>query len=146
MKKIIVTGNVGKDAESKTTREGNSFVTFSLGVSTGTRQAPQTDWVDVTCNDRLAQFASEYIKKGSKLLVEGFPSVSAYLNKDNKPVATLRIKANNIEILSRREDTTRASEGSYNPGTAATTNADGVYNLPDDDNEAMNIKSDDVPF
>ncbi len=105
MKKIIITGNVGRDPEMRAYQNGGEFasfsVGFSVGVSVGTKQNPKTDWVDVTCNGKLSDVVQNYIKKGSKILVEGFPSVNAYINKENKPVATLRIYASNIELLSR---------------------------------------------
>lgn len=107
MKKIIITGNVGRDPELKVdSNSGNQFAIFSVGVSVGTKQAPKTDWVNVSCNGKLADIAKNYIKKGSKLLIEGFPSVNAYINKDNIAVATLKVFANNIEFLSKQEDST----------------------------------------
>ena len=104
MKKIIITGNVGRDPELRADQTGNQFATFSVGVSVGTKQNPKTDWVDVSCNGKLADVARNYVKRGTKILVEGFPSVNAYINKENKPVGTLRIYANNFELLSKRED------------------------------------------
>ena len=105
MKKIIITGNVGQNPELRVdSNSGNQFAIFSVGVSVGTKQAPKTDWVDVSCNGKLADIAKNYIKKGSKLLIEGFPSVNAYMSKENKPVASLKVFANNVEFLSRRED------------------------------------------
>src|SRR3989338_3315828 len=105
MKKIIITGNVGKDPELRADQSGNQFVTFSVGVSVGTKQAPKTDWVEINCNGKLSDVARNYIKKGSKLLVEGFPSVSAYVNRENKQVGTLKVYASNFESLgSKGED------------------------------------------
>lgn len=141
MKKIIVTGNVGRDPELRADQSGNQFASFSLGVSVGTKQNPKTDWVDVSCNGKLADVARNYVKKGSKLLVEGFPSAGAYINKENKPVGVLRIYANNFEFLSRREDDQQSStEGG----------SDSVYTLPDVDQSASgstaSLASDDIPF
>jgi single-strand DNA-binding protein len=104
MKKIIITGNASRDPEMRVDQSGNQFATFSVGVSVGTKQVPKTDWVDVICNSKLADVARLYVKKGSKLLIEGFPSASAYVNKENQPVAMLKVYANNIEFLNKRED------------------------------------------
>jgi single-strand DNA-binding protein len=114
MKKIIITGNVGRDPELRADQSGNQFATFSVGVSVGTKQAPKTDWVDVSCNGKLADIANNYIKKGNKLLVEGYPSASAYINKENKAIATLKIFANNIEFLSKQEDNSESDNNSVN--------------------------------
>ena len=118
MKKIIVTGNVGKDPELRADQSGNQFATFSVGVSVGTKQAPKTDWVDISCNGKLADVAKNYIKKGSKLLIEGYPSAGAYVNKENKAVATLKIFANNIEFLSKQEDGSESDDNSINKLTS----------------------------
>ena len=146
MKKIFVTGNVGKDPELRADQNGNQFATFSLGVSVGTKQAPKTDWVEISCNGKLADVARNYVKKGAKLLVEGFPSVNAYINRENKPVGTLRIYANNFEFLGKREDST----DEYNQDQSGQDNSSPVYNLPESNDSGsssnMTLKSDDIPF
>lgn len=140
MKKIIITGNVGRDPEMRADQSGSQFASFSIGVSVGTKQNPKTDWVDVTCNGKLADIARNYIKKGTKLLVEGFPSVNAYINRENKPVGTLRVYASNIELLSRREDLASDDQSNNEP----------VYTLPDVNElspaPAGGLTSDDIPF
>ncbi|MBP9742167.1 MAG: single-stranded DNA-binding protein [Burkholderiales bacterium] len=140
MKKIIITGNVGKDPELRADQNSTQFATFSVGVSVGTKQNPKTDWVEVSCNGKLAELAKNYIKKGMKLLIEGYPSASAYINRDNKPVASLRVYANVIEFLSKREDNAADDYSSHDP----------VYNLPEagQSHASGNVSliSDDIPF
>lgn len=104
MKKIIITGNVGRDPEIRVDQSGNHFATFSVAVSVGNKQTPKTDWIQVSCSGKLSEITRNYIKKGSKLLVEGFPNVNAYLNKQNKAVGILTIYANNIEFLGSTEN------------------------------------------
>lgn len=104
MKKIIITGNVGKSPEPRVNQKQEVFVTFSLGISVGTKANPKTDWVEVICNGKLADIAGSFIKVGQKLLVEGFPSVNAYIDKNNNAIGTLKINANNIEFLSPKND------------------------------------------
>lgn len=98
MKKAIFVGNVGQDADFKTDATGNTFATFSVGISVGTKEKPKTDWVEVICGDKQLAIA-KLIKQGYKVLVEGFPTVSAYLNKENKPTASLKLYAHYIDIL-----------------------------------------------
>ena len=147
MKKIIITGNVGKDPELRADQNGNQFATFSVGVSVGTKQSPKTDWVEVSCNGKLADIAKNYIKKGAKLLVEGYPTANAYINRENKPVANLRVYANTLELLSKREDGAGDDYSSQEP----------VYSLPEagqsSSSSATNnasptasLVSDDIPF
>lgn len=144
MKKIIVTGNVGRDPELRADQNGNQFATFSLAISVGTKQNPKTDWVDVSCNGKLADVARNYVKKGAKLLVEGFPSVNAYMNRENKAVGTLRINANNFEFIGSRQD--GESEPHHEDNHNEHSN---VYTLPESNDSShgdMTLKSDDIPF
>ncbi|HMT02430.1 MAG TPA: single-stranded DNA-binding protein [Burkholderiales bacterium] len=140
MKKLIITGNVGKDAESRADQNGNIFVTFSVGVSVGTKQNPKTDWVEVSCNGKLADLAKIYIKKGMKVLIEGYPTATAYINKENKPVASLRLYANNLEFLSSKQEDGNKVEDVGMP----------MFNLSDINpvasNESHELKVDDIPF
>lgn len=99
MKRLTITGNVGHDPELRLDHSGGQFATFSVAVPVGTKQNPKTDWVDVYCKGRLAEIAYTYAKKGTKVLVDGYPSVNAYINKDNIPVGTLRVSAHSFELL-----------------------------------------------
>lgn len=150
MKKIFVTGNVGRDPELRADQNGNQFATFSIGVSVGTKQNPKTDWVDITCNGKLADLARTYIKKGTKLLIEGFPSVNAYINKENKPVGTLRVNASNIEFIGSRQDSSDEYNQDHGGHQEQNNHQDSpVYNLPEASSGSgseMTLKSDDIPF
>jgi single-strand DNA-binding protein len=101
MKKLTITGNLGRDPELRIDASGNKFATFSVGVSVGTKINPRTDWVDVSCNGKLAEIATTYAVCGNKILVEGFPAVAAYLNSENEPVGVQRLYAHTIELLER---------------------------------------------
>jgi single-strand DNA-binding protein len=103
MFKLILTGNVGKSPEPRATQSGDVFVTFSVGVSVGTKQNPKTQWVEVSCNGKLADVAGAHITVGQKIMVEGYPSVNAYINKNNEAIGTMRVNAHNIEFLSSKQ-------------------------------------------
>jgi single-strand DNA-binding protein len=139
MKKMFITDNVGKDPELRNDQVGNEFVTFSVAVSVGTKQNPKTDWIEVSCKDKLAEIACNYVKKGTKILVDGFPTVKAYINKNNEAVAILTLYANNLELLNRVEndgEVNRAqlntnSRSSHNSYEASTGYSSGKLNLED---------------
>lgn len=139
MRKIIITGNCGKDPETRSMPSGDSFVVFTVAVNAGTKANPKTDWMEVNCKDKLGEIALKYLRKGTKVLVEGYPSVNAYINKENKAVGTLRIHANNFEILSSKND----AEQSNNAEDAETTNK--TYGQQSVEIKA-GLVSDEVPF
>lgn len=115
MKKIIITGNVGQDPEEKYSPNGESFLTFSVGVNVGTKLKPRTDWVEISCNAKLAEIAKEFVKKGTKVLIEGFPSSSAYINKSGEAVAILRISAKVIELIGGKQQDGGDRKNNYEP-------------------------------
>jgi len=138
MKKLIITGNLGKDPEKRADQNGNQFATFSVAVAVGTKDNPKTDWVDVSCGGKLADVVCSYLKKGNKVLVTGFPSVNAYTNKNNEVVGTLRVYADDIEFLTPKD------VGQINVEGASKESTD-VNTLPYASN-ATTLESDQIPF
>ncbi len=76
--KVIIVGNLGRDPEVRHSQDGAKIVTFSLATSenwkdrnTGERRE-RTEWHRVVIfNDKLAEVVERYVKKGSKLYIEG---------------------------------------------------------------------------
>jgi single-strand DNA-binding protein len=76
--KVILVGNLGKDPEIRSTQDGRKIVTFSLATSESWRdknsgeRKEKTEWHRVVIfNEALAKVAEQYLKKGSKIYVEG---------------------------------------------------------------------------
>lgn len=77
LNKCLLIGNVGADPEIRTTQAGKRIANLRLAVtekwrdSNGERKE-RTEWVSVVCfNDGLCKVVEQYVKKGSKLYVEG---------------------------------------------------------------------------
>jgi len=76
--KVILVGNLGRDPESRQLQDGNPVVNLSLATSeswrdknTGERRE-KTEWHRVVVfNERLADVAQKYLRKGSKVYIEG---------------------------------------------------------------------------
>ena len=116
MKRIMLIGNVGRDPEIRADQSGNYFAAFSLGISVGNKQQPKTDWVDIVVNGKLVDTVRVYVKKGSKLFVEGFPTVQAYTANDGKSAAVLKVYVNNLELLNFVESEESVVEEGANNG------------------------------
>ncbi len=76
--KVILVGNLGKDPESKSFANGGSVVRFPLATSETWRdkqsgeRKEKTEWHNVSIfNENLGKIASQYLRKGSKVYVEG---------------------------------------------------------------------------
>ena len=75
--KVILVGNVGGDPEVRYMPNGNAVTTLSIATSevwkdkqSGDKQE-RTEWHRVVCFNRLGEIAGEYVRKGSKLYIEG---------------------------------------------------------------------------
>src|ERR1700759_3488214 len=74
--KIILLGNVGKDPEFRATAGGTTVANFSLATTDRTKDATgnwtdRTEWHNLVAFQRTAEIVRDYVKKGSKLYIEG---------------------------------------------------------------------------
>lgn len=74
--KVILVGNVGRDPEVRTTQDGRKIVNLSLATSESwTKDGvkhDRTEWHRIVCfNERLGEIIEKYVRKGSKIYVEG---------------------------------------------------------------------------
>lgn len=132
--RIIIVGNVGKDAEMRYTPSGVPVTSFSVAVNrrwnsaTGEQQE-KTTWFRVTCWRKLAETAGQYVKKGTRILVEGEVEAQAYIDREGAARGTLELTANTFKFLSSR------SESGEGAGGGPTGGAD---DFP--------VHEDDIPF
>ncbi len=116
MKKITVTGNVGKDPEVRYAPNGDIFTVFSLAVTSGSKGKKKIDWFEVNCNGKTAEVVSKHVRKGTRLLIEGTPSINAWVSRDGKLMGVIRIFASFIELISAKpqdDETGVSAEASY---------------------------------
>ena len=126
MKKLQITGHLGGDAKINTNQiTGIEYANFSVGVTVGNKDNPKTDWVDVSCSGKHLELV-KYLKKGCKILIEGFPDVDAYVSKeDNKVKAVQKLFAYQIEIMTFKSDEIEtASKNSNNQAEDNVNNMD----------------------
>ena len=101
--KAILIGRLGKDPEKRATPAGKTVCRFTLATDTGFGDNRKTDWHNVVCFDRQADFVANYLRKGSMVYVEGRISYGQY-EKDGVKRYTTDIIANTVQNLSGRGD------------------------------------------
>lgn len=139
--KVILVGNLGQDPEVKYTAGGAAVTTLSLATSeswkdkdTGSDQE-RTEWHRVVLWRRLAEIAGEYLKKGSKVYIEGQLQTRKW-EQDGQTRYTTEVIGRDMQFLDSRGNSS-ASSSSYQD-----TNQDmGSQSLPD-----SGITDDDIPF
>lgn len=107
--KAIIVGNAGRDTEVRHLASGMAVANVSIATSsyrkdkqTGER-VEETQWHRVTFYDKLAEIAGEYVKKGTKIYVEGTIKYGTYTDKDGVEKNTTDIIANQMTLLSSKE-------------------------------------------
>ena len=127
----IIIGNVGREPEMRYTPQGVAVCDFSVAVNkvTGKGEArkEETTWFKVTVWRERAETASQFIKKGMKIMVVGEVKASAYTNKQGQPVASLELTANDFKFLDSRGD---AQGARGNGATGDFAAAEEVSDIP----------------
>lgn len=99
LNKVILVGNLGRDPEIRATQTGGKVSNLSIATSErwkdrdGNRQE-KTEWHRVVIFDQLADIAEKYLKKGSKVLIEGKLQTRKWQGNDGRDNYTTEIIVN----------------------------------------------------
>ena len=108
--KVIIVGNLGQDPETRSFPDGGSITNVSIATSeswkdkqTGQPQE-RTEWHRVVFRNRLAEISAQYLKKGSKVYIEGSLRTRKWTNQQGQDQYTTEIMANQMQMLDSRSD------------------------------------------
>ena len=96
--KVILVGNLGRDPELRSTNNGLQIAKFSLATTEKRNDQEQTEWHNVVAFGRQAETAGQYLKKGSKVYIEGSLHTSNY-EKDGEKRYRTEITCRNFQFL-----------------------------------------------
>ena len=106
--KVILIGNIGTDPEVRYMPNGNPVATLALATSetwkdkvTGEKQE-RTEWHRVVCFNKLGEIVNEYVKKGSKLYIEGSLRTRKWQDQQGQDRYATEIVANELHMLDSR--------------------------------------------
>lgn len=97
MQICIVSGRIGKDAETRTTQSGQKVTQFSLASSYKVKGEDRTDWFDCTIWEERGEKLAPYLKKGGAVTVTGSVSARAWI-KDNEARAALQLTVRDLDF------------------------------------------------
>lgn len=148
--KVILIGNLGKDPEVRYTQTGAAITNVTLATSetwkdkqTGENQE-RTEWHRVVFYQRLAEIAGEYLKKGSKIYIEGRLQTRKWQDKTTgQDRYSTDIIADSLQML----DSKQSGDSSFTsaPSNKAQSDASPAQNN-NDAHPAMEAFDDDIPF
>lgn len=145
--KVILIGNLGKDPEVRHLENGATVANFPIATSetytdrnTGQR-VENTDWHDIVVWRGLAEVVEKYVKKGTKIYVEGKLKKRSWQDKEGNTRYTTEVVADELTILSSRNDMAQQQQGQQAPYSSQ-----GTPQAPSKVDEIINKEQDDLPF
>ena len=130
--RVTLAGHLGKDPELKTFPNGGQVCNFSIATSEKWKdksgeQKEHTDWHNIVCNDKTAEIAAKYLRKGAAVLIEGSIRHRQYEKDGQKRTAT-EIRCDRLHFLGKGE------KSSQEPAAEAQGHqSGGTPQGPDDD-------------
>jgi single-strand DNA-binding protein len=115
MLKATIIGNLGNDPEMRYSANGAPFLRFNVASNFRTRTPEgewqdKTEWVRVTVTGNRAETLSQYLKKGSRVYVDGRLEARPWTDQQGQVRAGLEVMANEVQFMSSRaDDEARAS-------------------------------------
>lgn len=122
--KALLVGNLGADPETRYTNEGKPVTQFKVATSEKYKGEEKTEWHNVVCFGKTAEFVGQYLKKGNKVFVEGKIQTDKF-EKDGQTKYFTKIIGFNVQNLSPR------NSGNTPEGIVAVR--DQMGGMPDDD-------------
>ena len=144
--KVMLIGNLGRDPETRYAQNGSAVTRFSIATSeswkdrTSGEQQERTEWHNVVCFARLAEIAGEYLRKGSKVYVEGSLRTRKWQDQSGQDRYTTEIVAQEMQMLDSRK--MAPDGGGYQSAPVASAPAAGAAADP----APIDFPEDDIPF
>lgn len=114
--KVILVGVLGRDPESKTFPNGGSLCQFSIATSeswtdknTGERKEV-TEWHRIVLNNRLGEIAQQYLRKGSKVYIEGSLRTRQWTDQNGVERYTTEVRGDSMQMLSDRMESNQQQQ------------------------------------
>ncbi|QXW25837.1 single-stranded DNA-binding protein [Acinetobacter johnsonii] len=132
--KVILVGTLGRDPETKTFPNGGSLTQFSIATSdswtdksTGERKE-QTEWHRIVLHNRLGEIAQQYLRKGSKVYIEGSLRTRQWTDQNGQERYTTEIRGEQMQMLDSSRPQGEQGQGFEQPRFNNNNGQQGGYN------------------
>ncbi len=133
--RVILLGNLGRDPELRQTRSGTAVATLSLATSRR-RKDPSGNWIEETewhslvAWSKTAEFCGNYLKKGSKVYIEGRLQTRKYTDQQGQDRYVTEVVVENLQNLTPKPS--NGGGGQYGGGQHGGYDSHGVPEMGDD--------------
>ena len=146
--KVILVGNLGRDAEVRYTPGGAAVARFSIATTevwndkSGQRQE-RTEWHNIDLWGKQAESLSEYLVKGKQVYVEGRLQTDEYTDKEGQKKKSTKVRCERVVLLGGGG---RGSSGSSDRGERGERSTGGGGASASHDDTSEPLTDDDIPF
>ena len=116
----VLVGRIGNDPEMRYSQSGTPITKFRLAVTRprrGDAQEDETDWLNIVCFNKTAEFVAQYLDKCSLVGVEGRIQTRQY-EQDGRQVWWTEIVANSVQALESKQEAERRRASHVDRGAA----------------------------
>jgi len=144
LNKVMIIGNVTRDPEAKTTPQGTNVTSFSIATNmvwtdkNGTKQE-KAEFHNIVAWRKLAEICAQYLKKGSKIYLEGRLQTRSWDDPSGVKKYRTEIIAENMIMLDR-------AQGGSNQSANFNTNSDTDPTQVEAPSDEEEINVDEIPF
>ena len=134
LNKVILIGNLGQDPEARFTPQGTAVTNLSIATNESWKDQSgevqdRTEWHRVVMYGRMAETATEYMKKGQMVYVEGRLHTREWEDQNQIKRKTTEIRCDNFTMLGRRADSQGQEQNNMSP-SPSTPNPELDDDLP----------------
>ena len=151
--KVIICGNLGQDPEVRYMPNGNAVANISVATSelwkdkNTQEQKEETEWHRCVCYGKLAEIIGEYLKKGSKIYLEGKLKTRKWKDQQNVERYTTEIVFDEMQMMDGKQQGAAHSPAPQQPQRPAQQPQNNGYaaarNAPQ---QPTNFDDDSIPF
>lgn len=113
--KAILLGTLGRDPETKTFPNGGSITQFSIATTevwndkNTNERVENTEWHRITASNKLGEIAQNYLRKGSKVYIEGKIKTRKWTDQNGVEKYTTEIQASSLQLIDSKGDSPQQS-------------------------------------
>ncbi len=167
--KIILVGNLTRDIELRYAQTGTAIAKSGIATSrkfgSGSERKEETMFIDITFFGRSAEVANQYLRKGSKVLIEGRLQLEQWVDQSSQKRSKHSVIIETMQMLDSRNDTSAmvgsdmqenfessisapSSQPSYQPPRQSSAPAPqrSATRMPENNLPEIDINEDEIPF
>ena len=135
LNKVILIGNLGQDPEARFTPQGTAVTNLSIATNESWKDQSgemqdRTEWHRVVMYGRMAETATEYMKKGQMVYVEGRLHTREWEDQNQIKRKTTEIRCDNFTMLGRRSDAPAGQSQGGMPPSSSDSGSEADDDLP----------------